>query len=274
MTRMKTLGLALVAALALGACADDGIAPDLLDQALTLNAALVAADATLEDVTLATTPFSFGPGAQESWRLGDGLGSGPKGEPGGRMGIGGTVTGTRSVTFYDAAGVVQDAYDSLTTAKIHFVLDIQGDVERGVWSGSVARTRDMTITGLAGVESTRTFNGTGSENVERSRTLDDGTESTFDMEGTFTHEDLVVPVPGSSSKYPLSGTITRTMKVTVVNSPKGDFTRGVTVVITFDGDNTATAVVNGETFEIDLDARSGGFPLKGTFRFGSGKGNR
>jgi len=32
-------------------------------------------------------------------------------------------------------------------------------------------------------------------------------------------------------------------------------------------------VVNGKTYEIDLDARSGGFPLKGAFRFGSGKGN-
>jgi len=130
----------------------------------------------------------------------------------------------------------------------------------------------MTVTGLAGVETTRTFNGTGTEDVVRSRTLDDGSESTFDLEGSFTHEDLVVPVPGSSTKYPLSGRITRTMEVTVVNSPKGDFTRDVTVVVTFDGDSTATAVVDGKTYEIDLTARSGAFPLKGTFRIG--KGNR
>jgi len=181
------------------------------------------------------------------------------------MGIGGDLTGTRSVTFYDAAGNEQAAYDSLTTATIHFVLEIAGDVTRGGWTGSVDRTRDMTITGLEGVETTRTHNGFGSEDVERSRTLDDGTEATFDMEGTFNHDNVVIPVPGSETRYPLSGTITRVMKVTVVNGPNGDVTRDVTVVITFDGDNTATAVVNGETFEIDLDARPGGHPLRRGF---------
>lgn len=58
---------------------------------------------------------------------------------------------------------------------------------------------------------------------------------------------------------------TRTMKVTVVNGPNGDVTRDVRVVVTFDGDNTATAVVNGETYEIDLDARQGGHPLRRGF---------
>lgn len=255
-------GMTLLAALALGACADDTTGPDLMDQALTYHAALVAADATLEDITLARVPFSFGPRAEA---LGMGMGGGPKGQPGGHMGVGGALTGTRSVTFYDAAGQEQAAYDSLTTAKIHFVLEIAGEVTRGGWTGTVSRTRDMTVTGVAGVETTRTHNGSGSEDVARSRTLDDGTEATFDMEGTFTHANVVIPVPGSEKRYPLSGTITRSMKVRVVNGPHGDVTRDVTVVITFDGDNTATAVVNGETFEIDLDARPGGHPLRRGF---------
>jgi hypothetical protein len=268
MTKTKTFGLAMAATLALGACAEDGTGPDLLDQALTLNAALMAADATLEDVTLARTPFSFGLTAASGMGRPMGPGGGFAGRPGGDMGIGGALTGTRSVTFYDAAGRVQTAYDSLTTARIHFVLDIKGDVERGGWSGSVSRTRDMTVTGLAGVETARTFNGTGSESVERSRTLDDGSEATFDIEGSFVHANLVVPAPGAEKKYPLSGKITRTMSVKVVNGPKGDVTHSVTVVITFDGDNTATAVVNGETLEIDLDARPGAFPLRGFLGFG------
>lgn len=265
MTNTRTFaGLALVATLALGACADDATAPDLLDQAIAYNAAIVAADATLEDITLARMPFAFGPGHELASGMGMG---GPKGPPGGRMGVGGALSGTRTVTFYDAGGNEQAAYDSLTTASIHYVLDIEGAVSRGGWTGSVSRTRDMTVTGLLGVEATRTHNGTGSESVERSRTLDDGTEATFDMEGTFAQSDVVIPVPGSDPGYPLSGTITRTMKVTVVNGPNGDVTRDVNVVITFDGDNTATAVVNGETYEIDLDARQGGHPL----RRGSGR---
>jgi hypothetical protein len=92
------------------------------------------------------------------------------------------------------------------------------------------------------------------------------------MEGSFTQESVVVPVPGSAKQYPLSGKITRKMKVSVVNGPKADETRDVTVVITFDGDNTATAVVNGEAHEIDLDARPGAFPFRdGMGGFGRGK---
>lgn len=275
MRNTKTLGLAVAASLALGACADEGTGPDSLDQLLTLNAALVAADATLEGVALARgpfgfehgTPFGLGPGGQ----MGRGGGAG---QAGGGRGIGGELTGTRTATFYDAAGNVQTAYDSLTTASIHYVLDLEGEVERGGWSGSVKRTRDMTVSGLVGIETTRTFNGKGTEDVERSRTLADGSEASFDMEGSFTEENVVIPVPGSDKKYPLSGKITRTMSVTVVNGPNGDETKKVTVVITFDGDNTATAVVNGETYEIDLDARPGSLPIReglGMGGFGRGK---
>ena len=44
----------------------------------------------------------------------------------------------------------------------------------------------------------------------------------------------------------------------------------VVVVITFDGDETATAVVDGEAVEIDLSTREGRRPLKG--RLGGHKG--
>ena len=78
------------------------------------NAAVVVADATMEDVTLATTPFGFGAlGTSPSL---DGEQEGP-GEPGGRHGIGGNLSGTREVTFYDARGNVQDALRRHTTEE-------------------------------------------------------------------------------------------------------------------------------------------------------------
>jgi len=272
MRKTKTLGLGLAAALALTACSES-TAPSALDELVTLNAALFAADATLEDLGLARGPFGFEHGIAFGMGPGGMMGrGGPAGPPGGEKGIGGSLTGTRSATFYDKDGKEQAAYDSLTTARIHYVLDVSGDVARAGWTGSVARTRDMTVSGLLGVETTRTFNGKGSETVKRSRTLEDGTKTSFDMQGSFTQENFVVPVPGSDKKYPLSGKITRMLAVTVVNGPKGDETRKVTVVITFDGDNTATAVIDGETHEIDLDARPGAFPFKDGFGgFGRGK---
>ena len=262
MTRDTKIFASLTAAasLALAGCGDS-TAPDLMDQAVTLNAVVVAADATLEDLALARTPFGFGAqGAPEF-----GVGPGPMGEPGGHRGIGGAFSGTRSVTFYDADGHEQARYDPMTTASIHFVMEVGGDVQRTGWSGSLSRTRDMTVSGLENEETTRIFNGSGTETIKKSRVLDDGTEATFDMQGTFTHTALEIPVPGSESRYPLSGTVTRTLSVTVVNGPNGDVTRNVNVVITFNGTNTATAVANGETYEIDLDTRPGGFPLKGRF---------
>jgi hypothetical protein len=85
------------------------------------------------------------------------------------------------------------------------------------------------------------------------------------MVGSFTKTDVVVPVPGSESPWPLSGTIHRTMTVTVTGGVNGDFTRDVDVTITFDGDETANAVINGESFEIDLSARAGQDPIRQGF---------
>lgn len=267
MTKTRKLllpGVAAAAVLALGGCQDT--AGPAANDAILQNVAAVAADATLEDVTLATSPFGFGPQGVSAQGMGGGQ---PRGPVGGGMGIGGSLSGTRDVTFYDADGNAQDAYDPLTTASIHFVVQVSGDVSRGTWSANIDRTRDMTVSGLAGQETTRTFNGTGTETVSRSRTDSTGTASTFDMTGSFSIDNLVVPVPGSDPRWPLSGTITRNMTVTVVNGPTGDRTNTVTAVITFDGTSTATAVINGETMQIDLTTAQGRNPIRGG-RFGRG----
>jgi hypothetical protein len=256
-------GTAAAAALVLGGCGNS--AGPTTDDALLQNAALVAADATMEDVTLTATPFGFGQQGAPAQNMMD---DGP-GPAGGSMGIGGSRSGTRNVTFYDANGNVQSAYDSLTTDSIHFTLEVSGSISRDNWSASIDRTRDMTVSGLEGQETTRTFNGSGTESISRSRTDSTGTASSFDMSGTFTIENLVVPVPGSSPRWPLSGTITRTMTVNVVNGPNGDQTKTVTAVITFDGTSTATAVIDGETMQIDLTTARGRSPIRGG-RFGRG----
>ena len=103
-----------------------------------------------------------------------------------------------------------------------------------------------------------------------SRVLDDGETRSRDMTGSFTYTDLVVPTPDQEVRYPLSGTITRQMTITVLNGADGERTRTVDVTITFDGSATAAATVNGETFEIDLTAREGHSPLRRGFGKKSG----
>jgi len=248
--------LALFAGLAVAAC-DDATGLDSLEDGLLLDMAIVSADAALEDLGTWGMPFAFqGPSRVE--------GAGGPGRPGGRHGIGDALSGTREKTFYDAAGVEQESYDELTTASIHFVSEVSGDVARDDWSATIYRLRDMVITGMEGEETHRTWNGTGEEDITRSRTVaEDGTLRTSQMSGTFTYTDVVVPVPGSETRYPISGTITRSMTGSVVNGPNGDETRSAEITITFDGDETATIVVNGVEMEIDLTTREGRSPLRG-----------
>ena len=255
----RTFAVICAAALA-GGCADT-TGPDALDDQLLLDMAIVAADATLEDLGTWGRPFGFGPvGVPGLHGNGPGLaGSGP-GRPGGRHGIGDPLSGTRSRTFFDVDGNEQDAYDEETTERIEFESDVSGEVSRENWTADVARTRSMTITGLAGEETHRTWNGTGTEEIAGSRHTDEG-DRTYDMSGEFTYFDVVVPIPGSDPRYPISGSISRTMDATITSGDETR-TRSVVMTITFDGDETATIVVNGEEMEIDLSTREGRHPLR------------
>jgi hypothetical protein len=239
-----TLALALFAA----ACSD-ATAPETFEEGIDYDMAIVAADATLEDVAMWSSPLGFGAPAPVP------------GRPGGHDGWSGDFSGTREVTFYDADGLEQSAYDALTTEMIHIQHEIEGEVVRDGWTVHVQRQRDKTVSDLAGTETHRTWNGTGSEHVTRSGFTLEGAERSYDAEGTFTYHDVVVPIPGSDPRYPVSGTVTRHMTVTVTG-PGGTRTREVDIVVTFDGDSTATAIVNGEPREIDLTTRDGRLPFR------------
>ena len=244
---IAALGLVLAAT----ACSA-ATAPEAIDDALLTSAAIVAADATLEDISLWSQPFGFEPAPAPVAATG---------RPGGLGGWSGELSGTREVTFYDTDGVEQDGYDPLATDVIHILHEISGNIERDGWSARVHRERDKTVSRLAGEEATRTWDGTGSEEVNGTRTSDDGVVRSHETIGTFTYEDVVVPIPGTEPRYPLSGTITRSMTMTV-SGPSGERTRSVEVIVTFNGSAIVTALVNGEEMEIDLSTRAGGFPIR------------
>jgi len=236
-----------------GAACDQSTGPELLDDALAMDLAIVAADATIEDLNLWMSPFEFG-GAATAPAIG------APGRPGGHGGFDGEFSGTRSITFFDAEGLEMDRYHALETESMNIVLDIEGSVERDTWSATIVRTRDMTVSGLSGEEVTRTWNGSGTEMVTRSRNSEDA-ERSRTIDGTFEHEDVVVPIPGSDSRRPISGTIRRSMTVSTTIGDETT-TRQVDIVITFDGDDTAIVTVNGVEMEIDLTAREGRNPVR------------
>jgi len=61
-------------------------------------------------------------------------------------------------------------------------------------------------------------------------------------------------VPRRDNPYPLSGSITRTIHA-VITIDGVEEIRDVVTTITFDGDNTATMTVDGESYEVNLDDR-------------------
>jgi hypothetical protein len=265
----NTVLTTIMSLLVLSACGDS-MGPDAYQREKPLNSnefnmdmALVAADAVLEDIDAWGSEFDFsiGLGFEAATSVNDKKSS-KKFHPckPGHHKIGWSCT--REVSFFNEAGNSQNDYDKLTTARVHAVTDISGDVSRERWSALVNRERDMTITGLAGENTHRTINGSGTVEVSKSKHLKNGTVREYDMTGSFTKTDVVMPVRGATPRYPISGTITRSMQATVINGKKGDREKSVVMTITFDGDSTANMVVNGEEIEIDLTTRKGKNPLR------------
>jgi len=233
-TRTITMAAAVLALAATTACSDDALGPD--DQIdITDDIALIAADATDEDLGLMAGMVPSGPGSG--------------------FGGFGDRTVTRSRTFFDADGAEMDAYDPLLTASIVTEMETSGDVSRGDLTLSIERSRLTTVSGLEGEETERTFDGTGTDSRTRVVTSDALGSRSFEFSGTLVIDGVVRAVDRENRPWPLAGTITRTMDITIVNGPNGDETRSTVVTVTFNGTQFATMTVDGETFEVDLAER-------------------
>jgi len=241
--------VAVIAALALAGCDDAGTTIDADLGDLDLAVATVAAEATLDDIESMTL--------QNAGFLVPGLG-GPQGPHQG-LAPGDNLERSRIVTFFDERGDVMDEFDAQLTERIEIDVDVEGSLERPMWTGEVERHRDIVVSGLLGEETQRTWNGTGSDEHSAVRVLDEGSaERTFESQTTI--EDVVVALPRSENPWPVSGTITRHVEVTVVNGPRGDLARERTVIVTFNGTQHPTMTVDGEEFEVDLADRQGNRP--------------
>lgn len=238
---IRTLALGSIVALGAGACDDAGTEPDGIDEAaLRADVALVAADGVFEDLSVMLAPTSLSL-----------AGSGPDlvsygGE--------GSYTFSKEVTFFAEDGTIQDEYDGLLTASINVVWALEGTRDHTFWSAEIERNRDMTITGLLGEETERTWNGDADADVFRSRHKDDATR-TYDMEMEATHTDVVRRVPRADNPWPLSGTITRHVHVIVMEGDEVIGERDVTATVTFNGSQFVIMNVDGDEFEVDLAER-------------------
>ncbi len=214
---------------------------------------------------------------------------------------------TRTVTFFDAVGAVQSSFDSLLTASVNFHVLVTSDSAQSAdddddgETRTVRNERDLTVTGLLGLETSATWNGTGTSFIQRTEPAGRGPDmlgpgmggrggrggprsgrggpggppdslrgregppfgegGTLEATSTSTVDNVVVPVPLVPGAWPVSGSISESTSATIT-LPNGNVRDfSRTAVVTFNGTQFVPLVINGDTTIIDLAQR----PLRGRF---------
>ncbi|MGI9078034.1 MAG: hypothetical protein ACR2G6_12015 [Gemmatimonadaceae bacterium] len=249
--------LATAGILVLAACSDatnPGNSSPLLE---TLDVATVAGDAAAEYVSLMRTQAgAFGGLTSDATRTGawrqDCTYSSITGRFACPDNTRGGITLSRSFALLDAQGQPQSAFDAITTASANFVTTISGVVVRENFSATFSRERNITVSGLAGNESTHVINGIGATSNTRSRHSDDGPERSYAMTETTSIVNVVVPFPHASGAWPISGTITRQISISRDGEQGGPRIRSRTAMVTFNGTQFVPIVVGDRSLTLDL----------------------
>ena len=276
MKRSLLVGAPLLALVFAAACSSDSTSPiqitsDDVDQAAVIS----ASDATAEDVSiLSASDMTMSGGAVQNlvgggmsmsrisvgapsyaWTFGDGCTySASTGRFTCPAITAGGLTLNRDYAFFDANQTAQSAYSASTTASANFHVSVTGThvVDNG--QDVVNRDRNLTVSGLAGAETSRTWNGTGTRNDNGYRTVNDVKRS-YTVNDAVTIASVVVNLPRSSNPWPMSGTITRQISGTASVTKTGvskSFSVTKTVTITFNGTQFATVTVGTNTYTLDL----------------------
>lgn len=114
---------------------------------------------------------------------------------------------TRSIGLADAAGTAQQRRDE-NTRSANTRIDVRGTTATPHGTMTVARTSDLTVSGLGRGATTHTLNGAESGRVTGTVTSERGSVSIAEESSSRT-AGVIVPVPAVRGSWPLSGTTTR-----------------------------------------------------------------
>jgi hypothetical protein len=153
------------------------------------------------------------------------------------------LTVNRTIQYRTAAGAVQQALDSLTNTVTTHVQVSGTAVRRDSVTAVVSHVSDRTVTGLAKGSTQRTVNGTsaGTENLSGTSADKGAFTATRVIGDSITA--LVIPVQDGRPTYPTSGTVIRSMSVTVTYAGQAATTSTRREVVTYNGTSTATLVI-------------------------------
>jgi len=259
------------------ACSSDSTSPIQISSADVDQAAVISAsDATAEDVSILTaSDMTMSGGAVQNvaggalvlsripasaapsyvWTFGDGCTFNqatsrftcPSIASGG-------LTLNRDYAFFAANQSSQTAYDANLTASANFHVSVTGVHLADAGADTVNRDRNLTVSGLAGAETSRTWNGTGTR-VDGGYRTESDVKRTYHVNDAVTVTNVVVNLPRSSNPWPISGSITRVISGTASVEKSGlskSFSVDRTVTIAFNGTQYATVTVGSNSYTLDL----------------------
>jgi hypothetical protein len=171
---------------------------------------------------------------------------------GSRMGVDHTFT----VTCTDAAGAALERCDR-TTDSATVEVKLSGELAAPNLTASIDRAGSWTITGLQ--SATATFNGDSSFSLDTTLTsiFREGVTSTLTLDATASYDAITIAtadrkITGGSASFDLQAH--RTVTGTPMGSHDVDKSFEIHAELTFNGDQTATLVLDGRhTFTIDLE---------------------
>lgn len=167
------------------------------------------------------------------------------------------LTVERSFAFY-AGGVARQSYDANATDSINFQAALKGTLSRTGRTAWISANRTMTVSGLAGAETQRSWSGTGTRD-DSAHVTSDGVARRTRFQSVDRVAAVVFAVPRSANPWPKSGTITHDITMTsVAEQAGGTSTRSATrhVVVTFNGTSTASVMVGTTACTLNLATRA------------------
>jgi hypothetical protein len=264
MYRISTRLLLAAAVAGLAACADSTApARGVTEEMLTRDVASNAADATVQDLAqmagielVAAMPLASSPMGSESafanctynpsaFLLNCPSITTPDG-----------LTLSRYFRLF-SGDTVQRSYDPLLTDSLvasTFLTGTLTENDRTVW---INHSRALTVTGLTGSETERTWRGGGSRTDSAHVTADNVTRTTR-FRSSDAIDNVVYKLPRADFPFPQSGTITHdvTVSATTPNGTEATNRSGTRhVVVTFNGTRTAAVTVGTTACSLDLVTR-------------------
>ena len=165
--------------------------------------------------------------------------------------IAGGLAGTTIVTLFTATGTPESAWDSLQTASIQFQTDVAGRTAVGAWDAVVGRHRHLTESGLLGAETTRTWNGGGTDTLQVVDSTGGPTRS-YTVFSDVSITDVVAPAAGSDAHWPASGTVVQQLTLQATSGESTGLTFHLQASVTFNGTPIVPLIVGDHSFSLNL----------------------